>query len=285
MGEKDLIPILTPPNDIQPLKSIAELESSQQLLLNQLTEFVYDNLLLPIEDSNYQREKSWLNEECLKRYLRASKWNLNDAKNRIKYSIDWRREYKPSDIDPKEVEPEVITGKIHINGFDLNGRPLVYLRPGLENTKPGPRQVRNVVFIFEAAIKLMPKNIENIVLLVDFDKCSARTSPGLGAAKEFMHVLSSHYVERLAMALVINAPWYFWSFFKLISPFIDPVTKSKIKFVDLNNSCNDKSNSGWVNLTDLIPKEQLETEYGGTNSFEYHHETYWSILLEKIGKK
>ena len=65
------------------------------------------NLLLSIDDPDHQREKDWLNEKCLKRYLRASKWNLNEAKHRIKYSVEWRREYKPNDIDPKEIEPEV----------------------------------------------------------------------------------------------------------------------------------------------------------------------------------
>lgn len=93
---------------------------------------------------------------------------------------------------------------MHINGFDKQGRPIIYLRPGLENTKAGPRQVKNVVFTFEAAIKIMPEGIENVVIVVDFHNCSARSSPGLGIAKEFMHVLGSHYPERLSFALVIN---------------------------------------------------------------------------------
>jgi len=101
------IPILTSPDDIQPLNSIPELSSNQQLMFEQFSEHVYNNLLLSIDDPDHQREKDWLNEKCLKRYLRASKWNLNEAKHRIKYSVEWRREYKPNDIDPKEIEPEV----------------------------------------------------------------------------------------------------------------------------------------------------------------------------------
>jgi hypothetical protein len=87
------------------------------------------------------------------------------------------------------------------------------LRPGLQNTLPGPDQLRFVVFNFESAIKIMPENVENIVIIIDFNKCSARSSPGLGVAKEFMHVLSSHYPERLGYSLVINGNIIYTFFF------------------------------------------------------------------------
>ncbi|CAG8641175.1 3460_t:CDS:2, partial [Acaulospora colombiana] len=194
------IPIFAP-SKYSPLLP-PELNEEQKEKYNELSKYV-STILLP-EDSNYQREREWASEGCLKRYLRASKWNLDEAKDRIKSSLEWGREYKPFDIDPKEVEPEILTGKMHLNGFDKHGRPIVYLRPGLENTKAGPRQVKNVVFTFESAIAIMPENVENIIIIVDFENCSVRSSPGLGIAKEFMHVLGSHYPERLAMALVIN---------------------------------------------------------------------------------
>ena len=97
---------------------------------------------------------------------------------------------------------------MHINGFDKHGRPIIYLRPGRENTKAGPGQVRHVVFYFESAIRLMPEGTESIIVLIDFHGASARTSPGVGIAKEFMHVLSSHYPEQLGLALVVNGGLY-----------------------------------------------------------------------------
>src|SRR3954454_23527201 len=101
---------------------------------------------------------------------------------------------------------KAVTGKQHMNGFDNSGHPILYLRPGLENTSASPSQLRFVVFNFESAIKIMPENIEKIVIIIDFNfnNCTARNSPGLGVAKEFMHVLSSHYPERLEYSLIIN---------------------------------------------------------------------------------
>ena len=67
----------------------------------------------------------------------------------------------------------------------------------MENTSPGPGQLRFVIFNFESAITIMPENIENIAIIIDFENCTARTSPGLGVAKEFMHVLSYYYPDNL----------------------------------------------------------------------------------------
>lgn len=33
-----------------------------------------------------------------------------------------------------------------LNGFDVDGRPILYMRPGHENTERSPRQVRHLVW-------------------------------------------------------------------------------------------------------------------------------------------
>jgi len=63
---------------------------------------------------------------------------------------------------------------------------------------------------------------------------------------------------------ILTVPWYITTFFKLISPFIDPVTKSKMKFNEP--------------LIDHVPAEQLWKHYGGKADFEYDHKTYWPAL-------
>lgn len=59
-------------------------------------------------------------------------------------------------------------------------------------------------------------------------------------------------------------PWYVTTFFKLISPFIDPVTKSKMKFNEP--------------LSNHVPPQQLQKAYGGDADFVYDHKTYWPAL-------
>jgi hypothetical protein len=59
-------------------------------------------------------------------------------------------------------------------------------------------------------------------------------------------------------------PWYVSAFLKLIGPFIDPVTKSKIKYNEP--------------LVDHIPASQLMAAAGGEVDFKYDHSVYWPAL-------
>lgn len=46
--------------------------------------------------------------ECLLRYLRASKWNLDNANQRLEDTLKWRREFGLYDkVNAAHVEPEV----------------------------------------------------------------------------------------------------------------------------------------------------------------------------------
>lgn len=60
-------------------------------------------------------ERRWLNKpDTITRYSRASKWNLNDAKKRMKGTMEWRREFKPELITPDEVKIEDESGKMWV---------------------------------------------------------------------------------------------------------------------------------------------------------------------------
>lgn len=64
--------------------------------------------------------------------------------------------------------------------------------------------------------------------------------------------------------LIPTVPWYITTFFKLISPFIDPVTKEKMVFnQDLNRH---------------VPPAQLDKDYGGEVDFLYDHAIYFPTL-------
>lgn len=62
-------------------------------------------LLLPESDPYHPWEKRFLSDPgCMPRYCRAAKWKMDNAKERIKGTIEWRREYKPDLIKPDEVK-------------------------------------------------------------------------------------------------------------------------------------------------------------------------------------
>jgi len=61
------------------------------------------------------------------------------------------------------------------------------------------------------------------------------------------------------------------TFFRLISPFIDPVTKEKMKFNEP--------------LSNYVPASHLKKEFGGVADFQYKHDVYWPALCDMAAKR
>ncbi|KAK3997523.1 CRAL-TRIO domain-containing protein [Cladorrhinum sp. PSN332] len=210
------------------------------------------------------REKFWLTKECLLRYLRATKWHEHDSEKRLLETLAWRREYGVEQLTADQISPENETGKQLTLGYDKEGRVCHYLNPGRQNTEPSPRQVQHLVYMVERVIDLMPAGQETLALLINFkaSKTRSNTTPGIGLAREILHILQHHYPERLGKALIINMPWVVTGFFKLINPFIDPLTREKLKFNE--------------DMSQYVPQEQLWSEFStGKLEFEYDHSVYW----------
>ncbi|KAI0157842.1 CRAL-TRIO domain-containing protein [Xylariaceae sp. FL1272] len=254
------------------------LTSDQQAKYDALLASVKTWTNVPAQDKSgplTDNDKIFLTRECLLRYLRATKWDKNEAEKRLLETLVWRREYGVDELTPEHIGPENETGKQVIAGYDKQGRPCHYLNPGRQNTEVTPRQVQHMVFMLERVIDIIPAEQEKVCLLIDFKNRGTKktnTAPGLGQGREVLHILQTHYPERLGRALIINVPWVVWGFFKLITPFIDPVTKDKIKFNE--------------DMTQYVPREQLLSEYpGGEVQFDYSHAVYWPALQKLCGER
>ncbi|KAF3384310.1 hypothetical protein F1880_002501 [Penicillium rolfsii] len=216
----------------------------------------------PITDD----ERMWLTRECLLRYLRATKWNSFEAESRLQRTLTWRREYGIKKLTPEYISIENETGKQVIMGYDIHGRPCLYLLPSNQNTEQSERQIQHLVFMLERCIDLMGPDQETLALLVNFRETKSGQNATIGQAKHTLDILQNHYPERLGRALVINVPFLIWGFFKLITPFIDPNTRQKLKFNE--------------DMRKHVPASQLMKPVGGDLEFQYDHSTYWPALNE-----
>jgi hypothetical protein len=84
-----------------------------------------------------------------------------------------------------------------------------------------------------------------------------------------LNILQNHYPERLAASLILNVPLVIQVFFKMISPFIDPVTRDKMKF-------NPKPIEDGLFAADELFKGG---GWGGSRDFVWDHEKYWGPLV------
>jgi hypothetical protein len=222
-------------------------------------------------------EKSWLTRECFLRYLRATKWVVNDAISRIELTIAWRREFgiagafdADNVVNGDLCSEENETGKEVILGFDNDCRPCLYLKPGRQNTKTSQRQVQHLVYMLERVIDYMPSGQDSLALLIDFKAHPIGTEngkiPPVSTGRQVLHILQTHYPERLGKALLTNIPWLGWTFLKIIHPFIDPLTREKLVF---DNP-----------FPNYVPTEQLDKDFGGEVNFEYKHDLYWKEMIK-----
>lgn len=154
----------------------------------------------PITDD----ERMWLTRECLLRYLRATKWNVFEAEARLQRTLTWRREYGMEKLTPEYISIENETGKQVIMGYDIHGRPCLYLLPSNQNTEKSDRQIQHLVFMLERVIDLMGPNQETLALLVNMNDTKSGQNATIGQAKQTLDILQNHYPERLGRALVIN---------------------------------------------------------------------------------
>lgn len=222
-------------------------------------------------------EKSWLTRECFLRYLRATKWHVDEAIDRIEMTLAWRREFginhileKDNVVNGELTSPENETGKEVILGYDNDSRPCLYLKPGRQNTKTSQRQVQHLVYMLEKVIDYMPSGQDSLALLIDFKAHPVGTQggkiPPVGVGRQVLHILQTHYPERLGKALLTNIPWLGWTFLKIIHPFIDPLTREKLVF-----------DQPFVNY---VPKSQLDKDFLGDVNFIYEHDKYWPKMIE-----
>ncbi|KAB8200077.1 CRAL/TRIO domain protein [Aspergillus parasiticus SU-1] len=249
----------------------AELTSDQQEKYNSVLKAVSAWTTVPTTSAKNSptepltdNERMFLTRECLLRYLRATKWNVSEAIARLERTLTWRREYGVEKLTADFISVENETGKQVILGYDIHARPCLYLLPSNQNTEKSDRQIQHLVFMLERVIDLMGPDQETLALIVNYNETKSGQNASVGQAKQTLNFLQNHYPERMGRALVINMPFMIMGFFKLITPFIDPLTRQKLKFNE--------------DLRQHVPAAQLMKSMGGDVEFRYDHATYWPTL-------
>ena len=159
-------------------------------------------------------------------------------------SLQWRKAARPEFITWDDVKKEGEEGKQYLSGRDRHGRAVLIARPGRDGGREQPSHVRFLIYTLEHATwsdtaeddlplgAHAEHTSEKLVVLINFTGWTLATAPPMKTARETLAILQEHYPERLAVAVCYNPPWIFAVFWKAISPFIDPNTYRKIRFVN-----------------------------------------------------
>ena len=157
------------------------------------------------------------------------------------------------------MQPEIEQQKVLLQSRGpSDGRPLLIIRVSRHFPHGHPEEVeRFVIFCLEAASKLVDQVSStpsdgkmwaifdlNDVKWVNLDR---------HALFSCFHLLNCHFPERIHKIFMLDAPIAFYALWKLVSPFIDPVTKKKVAYISGNSQL----------LTEVDPTIVPEA-YGGT---------------------
>jgi hypothetical protein len=285
-----LLPILPPPTYRlssldEPLANMPELDESQRKALDALRA-VADEIVVSLGWTDNPVKRAWLDEACLRRFLRARSWVVDDSATLLRECCAWRDEKKIWTLHGDRnatLKNEIATGKMYRNGFDRLKRPIIYSRDRRQNSRDYPAQVESVINCLERAAATMDRSagVEQWVFMFDFAGYSMANAPPFHVSREVLDVFQSRFPERLGLAVMIDVPWL-WSFtFKAISPFLSPSTKAKIRFVSGDLATKREA------LSDVIDPAVLEHYFGGDSKKRYYPGAYWreetaQVALENV---
>ncbi|KNC54215.1 random slug protein 5 [Thecamonas trahens ATCC 50062] len=206
------------------------------------------------------------------RYLRARGYSAEKAAKMLVGTLVWRAEYKPEEITLEEVWEELENeGKMYLSAHkDREGRPVVYMKPGHDNTTDRIVKVKYLVYVLEKALgSITTPGIETMTWVIDFKGYKQLAGmKNIRVSKDTASVLQNHYPERLGKVFMCNQPWVFNIFWGAVRPFIDKNTVAKVSFLG----------SDYAPIAEVIEPSELEVDYGGKVVYNYDIDEYASFL-------
>lgn len=209
-------------------------------------------------DRFLEHEKQQLRKKVVEgfasRYLIAEKMKVKSAIDRLKSTVKFRKEMEIDDLrlcfDEKESNVKIdnlcqmllsqcgdCPPCMYIFGYDYEGRACVVADGSITPEKfEHVKWLKWHLYIAERALACAERKSgqDEFCIIYDYKNYSKKNTPPMSIAKEVIMAFQTHYPERLHVVYGIDVPYIFRAFYKLVSIFIDPETRSKIRFITGN---------------------------------------------------
>lgn len=151
-------------------------------------------------------------------------------------TINWRRKFKLPVRNKSLLRKELETGKNFVSGKAKDGRPVVYLFLGKENTWDPTGNTYALVYTLERAIRSMSVDITDTVCIVDCSGLGMMNSPSTTFVGMIIDILGRHYPRRNGQIFICNVSSTFYFVWNVVSLSLSDVTKKKIQILtsDIN---------------------------------------------------
>jgi len=249
---------------------VGDLSPVQEKCLHDLQERINN-----LADTNLnQYAKSFVDERIYLRFLRARKWDVDAAYAMLVETLRFRTTFQGAGVDAitlRSVINEVREGKSFFHNLDKERRPICYIQVRHHDparTDP-PEGQRFSLFMMEYGRTLLHPPVETVTMIFDMTD-TGRKNMDLKTLQFTIQSLQNHYPESLGKVLVYNSSWLVYGIWKVVRPWLDPITAAKVVFVDKQT------------ITDYISPENLMAEYGGTDPYKYNAEEYAAMVRKSF---
>ncbi|XP_043788233.1 protein real-time isoform X1 [Apis laboriosa] len=217
-------------------------------------------------------------DATLLRFLRATEFSVEKAKEMLTQTLHWRKKHQIDKLLEEYEVPQVV--KDYFPGgwhyFDKDGQPLYILRMGQMDVKGLLKSIGEddllmlVLHICEEGLVLMEEAtavsghpVSQWCLLIDLEGLNMRHlwRPGIKALLRIIEIVEINYPETMGRVLIMRAPRCFPILWTLISTFINENTRKKFIFYCGTNY----QEQGPSNLSDYIDPEFMPDFLGGSS--------------------
>jgi hypothetical protein len=174
-----------------------------------------------------------LTDTAILRFLRGRKHDIEKAYKAIVRHIKWREENNVDFITPESIQNEINANKVIVSGTDKWGRPLIWLivRNHHKDRRDFKEISRFTIYNIEQALKASNPGEERVNIIFDM------TDFGLycmdyEVVRMLVDLLAYNYPDILHQGLIVSAPMIFTGCWMIIRPWIDPITASKVTFMN-----------------------------------------------------
>lgn len=193
------------------------------------------------------RGSSVPSDATLLRFLRATEFSVDKAKEMLTQALHWRKKHQIDRLLEEYQVPQVV--KDYFPGgwhhFDKDGRPLYILKMGQMDVKGLLKSIgeddllmlalhicEEGLLLMEEATTVSGHPVSQWTLLIDLEGLNMRHlwRPGIKALLRIIEIVEINYPETMGRVLVTRAPRCFPILWTLISTFINENTRKKFMF-------------------------------------------------------
>ncbi|KAF4679665.1 cytosolic factor, phosphatidylinositol/phosphatidylcholine transfer protein [Perkinsus olseni] len=211
-----------------------------------------------------------LDDHYIGRFVKARKCVYQNAKEMFGNHLEWRKEFQVDELrlhgfDFPEYEDAKRLYPHGYHGTDKQNRPVYIERTGMVDAgellkiTTFDRLLRYWVQEYEELIayRLPACGVDKTCTIIDLKGLGLKqfTPQVKNMMQKLAKVANDNYPEVLGTMFVVNAPFIFTAIWKVVSPMVDPITRSKIVVLGSNYK---------PTLHNVVDPSQLPDFLGGT---------------------